>query len=124
MARTAAASSSGDAARLRFERIFEAYHRRILAYTLRRSSTVADAEDAAAETFVVAWRRLERVPPEDALPWLYAVARRALANQRRTQLRGSRLVEKLRLRAFPEIGPSAGEHGPAIEALARLSFDD
>ena len=36
-----------------------------------------------AETFVVAWRRIAHVPIDGSLPWLYAVARRLLANQRR-----------------------------------------
>jgi RNA polymerase sigma-70 factor (ECF subfamily) len=39
-----------------------------------------------AETFLVCWRKLERVP-EEPLPWLYAVARKTLANQRRQAAR-------------------------------------
>lgn len=35
-----------------------------------------------AETFLVCWRKLDEVPPEP-LPWLYAVARRTLANHYR-----------------------------------------
>jgi RNA polymerase sigma-70 factor (ECF subfamily) len=39
----------------------------------------------AAETFLIAWRRLDDVPPhEAALPWLLVTARRVLANRRRT----------------------------------------
>ena len=38
----------------------------------------------AAETFLIAWRRLDDVPPhEAALPWLLVTARRVLANRRR-----------------------------------------
>jgi RNA polymerase sigma-70 factor (ECF subfamily) len=36
------------------------------------------APDVVAETFLVAWRRLDDVPA-DPLPWLYGVARRVLA---------------------------------------------
>ncbi len=39
-----------------------------------------------AETFLVCWRKLECVP-EEPLPWLYAVARKTLANQRRAAAR-------------------------------------
>jgi RNA polymerase sigma-70 factor (ECF subfamily) len=39
--------------------------------------------EGLAETFLVAWRRLDDVP-DDPLPWLYRVARRVLANQRRS----------------------------------------
>ena len=42
------------------------------------------AEDAVAETFAVAWRRVDHLPePDVALPWLLAIARRVLANQHR-----------------------------------------
>lgn len=108
----------------RFEAAFEAHHRAVLAYTLRRTSTEADAEDAVAETFAVAWRRIDQVPhPEAALPWLLAVARRVLANQRRSLLR--RVQLGLRLRREPQ-QPTAlfGTGGPAIEALEQLHPDD
>jgi DNA-directed RNA polymerase specialized sigma24 family protein len=63
-------------------RQFEATHRQVLAYAMRRTRIEADAEDIAAETFAIAWRRMTEVPPIP-LPWLYGVARRLLANQRR-----------------------------------------
>jgi DNA-directed RNA polymerase specialized sigma24 family protein len=52
-------------------------------------------QDVAAETFQVAWRRLEAVP-FDAAPWLYAVARRVLANERRAASRRAALPELTR----------------------------
>ncbi len=55
------------------------------AYALRRSDA-ATADEVVADTFLVCWRRFDRVP-EDALPWLYAVARRCLANLLRAQRR-------------------------------------
>lgn len=69
----------------------------MLAYALRRCDSQADAQDVLAETFVVAWRRLEVVPADDrAILWLYAVARRVLANQRRGQKRRYQLTTRLR----------------------------
>ncbi len=62
-----------------FAALYEIHHARVLAYALRRTRTVADAEDAAAETFVVAWRKRASIPA-DPLPWLYGIARRVLAN--------------------------------------------
>src|SRR4029450_2647016 len=59
----------------------------VRAYARRRAAPDA-AQDVVADTFLVAWRRLEDVP-EDALPWLYGVARRVLANQRRSAARGA-----------------------------------
>lgn len=62
---------------------------------MRRASS-SDAADVVAETFLVAWRRHDTMPPEpDTLPWLYGVARRVLANQRRGQHRRGRLRDRL-----------------------------
>jgi RNA polymerase sigma-70 factor (ECF subfamily) len=91
---------------------------------MRRAPTLADAEDAAAETFTIAWRKLDAVPDEP-LPWLYAVARRVLANQRRGRTRRERLVALLRVDDVPtplRVGDS--DEGPAFEALASLSPAD
>jgi RNA polymerase sigma-70 factor (ECF subfamily) len=65
----------------------------VLAYFKRRTDSET-AKDCAAETFLVAWRRIDEVP-DDALPWLYGVARRVLANQRRSGGRIGRLLAKL-----------------------------
>jgi RNA polymerase sigma-70 factor (ECF subfamily) len=70
----------------RFEAIFLASHRRVLAYALRRAEGSAEAEEAVSETFLVAWRRLDEVP-DASLPWLLATTRRVLANQRRSSRR-------------------------------------
>lgn len=108
----------------RFEALFAAHQRAVLAYAMRRSETLADAEDAAAETFVVAWRRLSAIPDE-SLPWLYAVARRVLANQRRGNGRRERLAALLRVEDVPT-PVRAGEDldGPVFDALASLSPAD
>lgn len=109
----------------RVEELFEAHHRALLAYAARRSPTLADAEDIVAEVFLVAWRRLEDVPPgNEALPWLYAVARKTLGNQRRGFLRRGRLQQKLEQTAERPDSPRPTATEPALEALARLSADD
>ena len=81
-----------------FAALFDAHFEAVLAYARRRTAELSDAEDLAAETFVVAWRRLDRVPapPEERLPWLYGVTRRLLANQRRSATRRVRLFDRLR----------------------------
>lgn len=104
----------------RFDALFLAHQRAILAYAMRRCASLADAEDAAAETFTIAWRKIGHVP-EDALPWLYAVARRVLANQRRGTGRRERLASLLRVEdvATPvRVGEDLD--GPAFEALAAM----
>ncbi len=114
-----------DAAR-KLDELFEAHERRVLAYALRRTSSNSDAEDVVAETFIVAWRTIGQLP-DDALPWLLAVARRVAANQRRGNRRWACLFVKLRRQATPEPIPlPAGEaaDGPALAALGRLRTDD
>ncbi len=54
----------------RFAVLFESTHRPLLGYALRRVVDAADAADVVAETFLVAWRRIEEVPTgEEARPW-------------------------------------------------------
>jgi RNA polymerase sigma factor (sigma-70 family) len=67
----------------RFEELWDELFLRVLGYALRRADQ-EEARDVVAETFTVAWRRLEDVPAGDgALPWLLVTARRQLANRRR-----------------------------------------
>lgn len=80
-----------------FRSLFAGHSRALLGYALRRVSEPADAADVVAETFLVAWRRLDDVPTgSDARLWLFGTARRVLANQRRGALRRSRLADRLR----------------------------
>jgi RNA polymerase sigma-70 factor, ECF subfamily len=81
----------GDEAR--FERIYREYADEVHAYARRRSDA-ATADEVVADVFLVAWRRLEQVPSE-GLPWLLGVARRVLANRRRSARRASALSERL-----------------------------
>jgi RNA polymerase sigma factor (sigma-70 family) len=108
-----------------FAELVRAHERAVLAYALRRTRTSADAEDVAAETWAIAWRRRETLPV-DTLPWLFATARRVLANQHRGGRRRLALLERLRGRA-PEMAAETrlGEpEGPVTRALERLRPDD
>ena len=56
---------------VRFAEIYETSFRRLYGYCLRRA-TVDRVDDVVAETFLIAWRRIDDVPTGDeALPWLY-----------------------------------------------------
>lgn len=78
----------------RFVALWEEHAPRVMAYALRHVGPDG-AEDVVAETFLVAWRRLDRVP-DDALPWLLVVARNTVASQRRAGLRQARVTAELR----------------------------
>jgi RNA polymerase sigma-70 factor (ECF subfamily) len=113
----------------RFRRLFAATERDLLAYVLRRVDRPEDAADVVAETFLVAWRRVDALPPDDeARLWLYGVARRQLANQRRSRLRRSRLADRLRAELPIALAGarSPEDHRAAAvrAALARLEEED
>ena len=109
----------------RFDALFTEHQRHVLAYAMRRTRTLADAEDVAAETFTIAWRKFDAIPTEAPLPWLYAVARRVLANHRRGNGRRERLAALLRVEDVATPLRAGDDHdGPAFVALATLSPAD
>lgn len=74
-----------DDERARFSALFDQHYAAVLGYAARRSDAHT-AQEVAAETFLVAWRRLAHVPGH-ALPWLLVVARNTLSNHRRGEYR-------------------------------------
>jgi RNA polymerase sigma-70 factor (ECF subfamily) len=86
-----------------FENLFARHHDDVLRYFVRRLDIRADAADLVAETFLIAWRRLDDARGGEPLPWLYGVARRVLANHRRGETRRHGLADRLRddLRTTP-----------------------
>ncbi len=99
---------------MRFEALFERHHAAVRAYVVRRSAGVV-VEDVVADTFLVAWRRLEDVP-DLALPWLLGVARRVLADQWRGARRRQSLTERLRRES-----PAAGAWSPPVGLSRELT---
>ena len=100
---------------------YRAYVEDVRAYCLRRADP-ALAEDAIAETFEIAWRRWADLPKQPK-GWLLGVARRVLANRRRSDRRQLNVAERLAAEPALESLPAGGEH-PVLEALNRLSSLD
>jgi RNA polymerase sigma factor (sigma-70 family) len=111
--------------RRRFDALFRENVAGIVAYCRWRAPSPADEEDAVAEVFLIAWRRLDAVPPgERARAWLYATARRVLSHQARANVRRSRLNQKL---GAQPVAAQAGDDplpGRVQDALAALSLRD
>jgi RNA polymerase sigma factor (sigma-70 family) len=105
-----------------FHRLYADHADAVLRYARRRTSPEA-AEDVLAETFVVAWRRLERVPAEPR-GWLLAVARRVLANQRRGDSRREALIARLSLLPVRHDPPEPAGGSALAAALAALAPGD
>lgn len=113
----------------RFEALYEAHYRHVLAYARRRVDEHT-ARDLTAETFAITWRRLDAVPDQEPLAWLYATARRVLANE----LRNERYRRQLTLRAQAAVMagvPTVLDHAEQVvardelaQAMARLSPRD
>ena len=114
--------------RRRFDALFDAYRLDIASYCSWRTGSRADAEDAAAETFLVAWRRIDAIPPgEAARAWLYATARRVTANERRSQRRRDALADRLSREGSidpQDAAPTSPEEIAVHQALGRLSKHD
>ena len=109
-------SESSDA---RFRTLYAAHFRDLLGFALRRTARPEDAADVVADTFLVAWRRLERVPPGDeARLWLYGVCRRVLANHARGDVRRDRLGARLRATLARHAVPD-----PAGDVAYRVSVE-
>jgi RNA polymerase sigma factor (sigma-70 family) len=123
-ARSAAAREEAEG---RFSRLYEENWDDLLQYALQRAATREDAADIVAETFLVAWRRLDLVPPGARTRlWLFGVARKVLANQRRGEFRRDRLADRLRGELSTVVAnegiPEAP--GPVVGALDRLGEKD
>ena len=114
--------------RRRFDALFASYSSDIVAYCGWRADSASDAQDAAAEVFLTAWRRLDALPEGDAARvWLYATARRVIANQRRSSRRRDALYQRLALDAasvVQEPPSSDPEESLVHEALRRLGPRD
>jgi RNA polymerase sigma-70 factor (ECF subfamily) len=105
----------------RWESLYSSHADRVFAYASRRVSA-EDASDVVAETFLVAWRRMDDVP-DDALPWLYAAAKNVIYNSRRAEMRRDALWRRLANEGVTEtdLDPSA-EVEARTDIVAAMRF--
>lgn len=113
---------SADDGRDRFSALFEEHYASVLAFAARRVGRDL-ADEAAAETFLVAWRRLD-VVPSDPLPWLYGVARNVISRQLQAAAKQAQtrvlLAGERPVRAFED----DAEHDALWQAWSELSDTD
>jgi RNA polymerase sigma-70 factor (ECF subfamily) len=115
-------SAAGDP-RSRFRSLYESTFPDIYAFVARSEGPGSDTDDVVAETYLVAWRRLNDVPapPNDRL-WMYGVARNTLARFRRTRQRRGQLFRRLSSQpddSVPAIEPQS-RHPGVLDALSHL----
>jgi RNA polymerase sigma-70 factor (ECF subfamily) len=121
------AERQGDLARrrARFEALYDAHYETVRRYLFRRTSA-DDVDDLIAETFLVAWRKIDEVPGHEA-GWLCCIARNLLFNDRRAIQRRDVALQRsahevARARAGEEIPLDTTDE--VIAALNRLSEGD
>jgi RNA polymerase sigma-70 factor (ECF subfamily) len=107
----------------RVDALFREHGADVLAYALRRTDA-GSADDVVTEVFLAAWRRADRVPNTDPVLWLYAVARRVMANQRRAARRREALLGALRPLAGRHAAPPPAGESALVQALGRLRPED
>jgi RNA polymerase sigma-70 factor (ECF subfamily) len=104
----------------RFERLFTDHFDAVMAYAVARADAET-AQDAVADAFFVAWRRLDEVP-DPARAWLLGVTRKTLATQRRSRARQEAVTQRMRsgqARVF-----TSAEDTPLVDAeAARVALD-
>jgi len=83
-------------AEARFRSVYANTYPDVLRFLARRAP-MGEAEDVAAETFLVVWRRLASVPTSDdtARAWIFGIARHVLLNARRGEGRRQALSVRL-----------------------------
>lgn len=116
--------AAGATPEQRFYDVFARHYAAVYRYCRRRLGE-DEAGDAAAESFTVAWKKIDRIPdsPGD-LPWLYAVARRVVANAARSRRRRLRLVAEATARTPHAAAPAADAGTAVLGALDWLDPQD
>lgn len=109
----------------RFSALYARYYGEVLAYCLRRAAPEA-ARDAAAETFLVAWRRAASLPDEP-IAYLIKTAGLVLRGQTRSSVRQERVAAKFSRTAdqlLPDHAEAVAVSADVASALRQLSAGD
>jgi RNA polymerase sigma-70 factor (ECF subfamily) len=80
-----------------FKALYDRTYDRVSAFVLRRGFSEHETRDVVAETYMTLWRRIRDLPDDSTLAdaWVFGVARRTIANVRRSEKRRGRLAERL-----------------------------
>ena len=100
---------SGDA-EARFRDLYETTYDDLMRFAQRRVHP-SHAEDLAAETMLVAWRRFDQLPAQwgDARAWLFGIARNLMLNVQRGERRRGALEVRIAETASPRAATDDAE---------------
>jgi RNA polymerase sigma-70 factor (ECF subfamily) len=105
----------------RFEQIFLEHAGAVHSYALRRTGSPDRSREVVSETFLTAWRRRDQRRVDSELAWLLAIARRVLANERRSRGRRQALLDRLRSQPAGSLAsnPASNEGEGAVSAALK-----
>jgi len=105
----------------RFSRLVERHADAVHRYLRNRLSSGdgVDAEDILSDVLMIAWERLEDIPPDAEAPWLFGVARNRLMNAHSKRSRRTTIARGIR-----PYGPAAPAEDVALADLALRSAID
>ncbi|MBO3742949.1 RNA polymerase sigma factor [Actinoplanes flavus] len=108
-----------------FTALYAEHHPRVYAYAVARAGRPL-ADEIVADTFLVAWRRFDRMPDGAALPWLLGVARNVIRERYRDEERQRAVAAEMLAWAddTPDVADGVAERSAILAALARLSEND
>lgn len=109
-----------------FAEVYARHYPDIVRYATRRVGP-DHADDIAAETFTIGWRRWAELPTADPLPWLYRTAANVIANERRRTERASNLHADLAddaARGDETVDAASDRLTAVLSVLHRLSESD
>lgn len=116
-----AATDPSPDVRSRFEAVVVPHLDRLLAFAIRRSDSVADAEDAVQEAFVRAWLGFADLRDDaNARPWIYRILRTVLSDIREKSGRRQQLVFITRLEEAHDELVGGEKDALFSEVVARL----
>jgi RNA polymerase sigma-70 factor (ECF subfamily) len=111
--------------RARFEAVVLPHLDRLLAFAIRRSDSVADAEDAVQEACIRAWLGFADLRDEaNARPWFYRILRTVLSDAREKSGRRQQLVNITRLEETHDELLGGERDALFSEVVARLESED
>jgi RNA polymerase sigma-70 factor, ECF subfamily len=109
----------------RFTGLYDRYRGRVYAYAVSRAGRQL-ADEVVSEVFLVAWRRLDELPP-DPLPWLLVTARNVIGTEFRAAVRQESLAAELASwgsGVAADVADEVSEREAVLRALAALPEAD
>lgn len=115
---------AADGSGLVFEEAFRTHKLRVESYVRRRVRQ--DVDDLVEEVFLTAWKRRDSIPlnSDDQLLWLYATARRVIANKLRWRARLDRFNRASTPLVISAVGSAEIAHRSVHLALERMRLAD